>query len=110
MFPAAQAGAVAAMAGGISNVPAFWIGLVAAVILYCLNFPVMTLGLGIYLPFYMSATAFIGGVIRFIVDKAAPDMEKESATGQIIAAGVLGGEGVVGVIIAIIMAVQIITA
>ena len=110
LFPAAQAGAVGAMAGGISNVPAFWIGLVVAVILYCLNFPVMTLGLGIYLPFYMSATAFLGGLLRFIVDKVKPEMEKKEATGQIIAAGVLGGEGVVGVIIAIIMAVQIMTA
>ena len=58
----------------------------------------------------MSATAFIGGLLRFIVDKVRPEMEKKEATGQIIAAGVLGGEGVVGVIIAIIMAVQIMTA
>lgn len=105
MFPAAQAGAVAAMVGGISNIPAFFIGIVVAVLLYYLNFPVMTLGLGVYLPFYMSATAFIGGLIRFITDKFVPQLEKNE-TGTIIAAGLLGGEGITGVVIALIIAIQ----
>lgn len=107
MFPAAQASAVAAMVGGISHIPAFVIGLVVAVILYCVNFPVITLGLGVYLPFYLSATAFIGGLIRFAVDKAFPSFEKEGR-GTIIASGLLGGESIVGVIIAIVMAIKII--
>lgn len=109
MFPAPQASAVAAMVGGISNMPAFLIGLVVAVILYCLNFPVMTLGLGVYLPFYLSATAFVGGALRFITMKATPKFEK-SGNGQIIAAGLLGGEAVVGVIIALVQAVKIMNA
>lgn len=108
-FPAAQAGAVAAMVGGISHMPAFLIGLVVAVILYCVNFPVMTLGLGVYLPFYLSATAFLGGFIRFVVDKAAPKFEEEG-TGSIIASGLLGGEAVVGVLIALYVAIQVIGA
>ena len=105
LFPAAQAGAVSAMVGGISNIPVFWIGFVVAAVLYCLNFPVMTLGLGIYLPFYMSATAFIGGLLRILVDKFAPEFEKASK-GTIIASGLLGGEAIVGVIIAMIVAIQ----
>ncbi|MDO4482031.1 MAG: OPT/YSL family transporter [Bacillota bacterium] len=105
LFPAAQASAVAAMVGGISHMPAFIIGIIVAVVLYFLKFPVMTLGLGVYLPFYLSATAFIGGALRFILDRAVPQFEK-SGTGSVIAAGLLGGEGVVGVIIAIIIAVQ----
>ncbi|MGE4213495.1 MAG: OPT/YSL family transporter [Anaerotignaceae bacterium] len=108
-FPAAQAGAVAAMVGGISHMPAFIIGLVVAVVLYCINFPVMTLGLGVYLPFYLSATAFLGGLIRFLVNKFAPKFEEEG-TGSIIASGLLGGEAVVGVIIALVVAVQILGA
>ncbi|QAT42895.1 OPT/YSL family transporter [Aminipila luticellarii] len=107
VFPAAQASAVAAMVGGISNVPAFVIGLVAATILYCVNFPVMTLGLGVYLPFYLSATAFIGGMLRFFADKAFPDFEKKG-TGSIIASGLLGGEAIVGVIQALVLAIRII--
>lgn len=109
MFPAPQASAVAAMVGGISHMPAFLIGLIAAIILYIVNFPVMTLGLGVYLPFYLSATAFVGGALRFIVMKAVPNYE-EKGSGQIIAAGLLGGEAVIGVIIALIQAVKIMNA
>jgi len=109
MFPAPQASAVAAMVGGISHMPAFIIGLIVALVLYILNFPVMTLGLGVYLPFYLSATAFIGGALRFVTMKSTPKFE-ESGNGQIIAAGLLGGEAVVGVIIALIQAIQIMSA
>ncbi len=104
MFVAPQAGAVAAMVGGISHMPAFIIGLVAGTVLYCINFPVMTLGLGVYLPFYLSATAFIGGALRFIVQKAAPQWESKGS-GMIIASGILGGEAVLGVIIALVQAI-----
>lgn len=107
MFPAAQASAVAAMVGGISHMPAFIIGLVAATILYCINFPVITLGLGVYLPFYLSATAALGGAIRFVCDKVVPKFEKDGK-GTIIASGLLGGESIVGVIIAMYYAFQII--
>jgi len=108
MFPAAQAHAVAAMVGGISHMPSFIIGLVVAVILYAIDFPVITLGLGVYLPFYLSGTAFIGGVLRLIVNKFLPKFEEQSQ-GTIIASGLLGGESIVGVIIAIVMALQMIS-
>ena len=107
MFPAAQASAVAAMVGGISNMPAFVIGLIAAAVLYCVNFPVITLGLGVYLPFYLSATAAVGGAVRLIADKLAPKFEAEGK-GTIIASGLLGGESIVGVVIAMYYAYQII--
>lgn len=109
MFPAPQASAVAAMVGGIPHMASFIIGLIVALVLYVLNFPVMTLGLGVYLPFYLSATAFIGGALRFITMKSTPKFE-EGGNGQIIAAGLLGGEAVVGVVIALIQAIQIMFA
>lgn len=109
MFIAPQAGAVAAMVGGIPHVPAFVIGLVLGCVLYCLNFPVMTLGLGVYLPFYLSATAFLGGALKFVVEKVAPEWDKKG-TGLIIASGLLGGEAVIGVIIALIQAIKGISA
>ena len=82
MFPAAQAAAVASVVGGIANVPVFIGGLVASVIVYFIT-PVFTmLGLGIYLPGYLTLTAVLGGVIRFILDKAAPKFS--NARGGII--------------------------
>lgn len=105
LFIAPQAGMVAAMVGGIPHMTSFLIGLVAGCVLYVINFPVMTLGLGVYLPFYLSATAFIGGALKFIVQKFAPQWDGKG-TGLIIASGLLGGEAVIGVIIALIQAVQ----
>ena len=104
-FIAPQAGMVTAMVGGIPHMTSFLIGLAAGCVLYIVNFPVMTLGLGVYLPFFLSATAFIGGALRFIVGKAVPEWDKKGA-GLIIASGLLGGEAVIGVIIALIQAVQ----
>ena len=94
MFPAAQAAAVASMVGGIAHLPAFIFGLIVAMVLYIIGLPVTTLGLGVYLP-------------RFILSKVAPKVEK-SGKDNIIAAGALGGEGVIGVVIALIMAISVI--
>lgn len=105
ILPAPQAGVVAAMVGGIPNLPAFWLGLGAGTVLYILGLPVMTLGLGIYLPFYLSFTAFLGGMVRLVLDKVKPQWGKNGG-GLIVASGLLGGEAVVGVIIALIMVVM----
>ncbi len=109
MFPAAQAAAVASVVGGIANVPVFIGGLVAAIVIYFITPRFTMLGLGIYLPFYLSMTAFIGGAIRFIVQKVAPEFDK-GTMGSVVASGLLGGEGFVGVLIALIQAIQIINA
>ena len=111
VFPAAQAGVVAGMVKGIASVPAFVIGLILGAVLYCLKVPVMTLGLGIYLPFYLSFTAFIGGMVKVAADQIGKvfrkgkgsDSEKQGGNGLIIASGLLGGEAIAGVIIALIM-------
>ncbi|MEG1536798.1 MAG: OPT/YSL family transporter, partial [Clostridiales bacterium] len=56
--------------------------------------------LGIYLPFYLSLTAFLGGVIKFVLDKCRK--KEDRGDGLVIASGLLGGEAVIGVVIAII--------
>lgn len=112
-FVAAQASVVATMVSGIPSVPAFAIGLIAGCVLYVLGLPVMMLGLGIYLPFYMSFTAFIGAMAKVVYDavckrrranlapdQAADKAEAQEETGLITASGLLGGESVVGVLIA----------
>lgn len=103
LFPAPQAGMVAAMVGGIPHMTSFLIGFAVGAVLYVLNVPVMTLGLGIYLPFYLSLTAMLGGLLKVVIDKFAPAFAK-SGIGEIIAPGLLGGEAVVGVVIALFQA------
>lgn len=108
-FIAAQANVVATMVAGIPSVPAFAAGLVGGAALYCAGIPAMMLGLGVYLPFYMSLTTGVGALVRVAFDRvraaraardgdaAAKDLDE---TGAVVASGVLGGESIVGVIIA----------
>ena len=109
MFPAAQAAAVASVVGGIANLPVFFGGLIASIVIYFITPRFTMLGLGIYLPFYLSFTACIGGLARFIVAKAAPKFA-EGSTGTVIASGLLAGEGFLGVCIAMYQAIQILMA
>ena len=109
MFPAAQAAAVASVVGGIANVPVFFGGLIASIVIYFITPRFTMLGLGIYLPAYLSFTAGIGGLLRLIVAKAAPKFE-QGTTGTVLASGLLAGEGFIGVVIALIQACQILAA
>ncbi len=108
-FVAAQAVAVASMVGGIPNLPAFIIGVVAGTILYLVKAPVITLGLGIYLPFYLSLTVAVGALIRFVLGLVAPKWSK-TENGVVIASGLLGGESIVGVILALVAVASGLTA
>lgn len=109
MFPAAQAAAVASVVGGIANLPVFFGGLIASIVIYFITPRFTMLGLGIYLPAYLSFTAGIGGLLRLVVAKAAPKFES-GTTGTVIASGLLAGEGFIGVVIALIQACQILAA
>ena len=76
----------------------------------------MMIGLGVYLPFYMSLTAFLGSCVKLAYDKWAAHRDaaglsgKEKASkdaafqeqGLVVASGLLGGESVVGVILAFV--------
>ena len=105
-FVSAQASVVATMVSGIPNVPAFVLGIVAGIGLYCLGLPSMMLGLGVYLPFYMSLSAPIGALVKFVYDKMAGEDDRggelgHDDTGIVVASGLLGGESIVGVITAL---------
>ena len=109
-FIAAQANVVATMVAGIPSVPAFVLGLVGGTLLYCAGIPAMMLGLGVYLPFYMSLTTGAGALVRVVFDRvraARAERGDEQAVrdldeaGAVVASGVLGGESIVGVIIAL---------
>lgn len=112
-FVSAQASVVATMVSGIPSAPAFATGLVAGIGLYWADLPAMMLGLGVYLPFYMLFTAALGAALKWDIDRAritrnagfpederaARDADTQEA-GVVVASGVLGGESIVGVVVA----------
>lgn len=116
-FVSAQASVVATMVSGIPNLPAFLIGLGVGFVLYLLRFPSMMFGLGIYLPFYMSLTTFLGAMAKVVFDlvmkrrRASLDdearqvaEERTEEKGMIVASGLLGGESVMGIVLAMMVA------
>ena len=103
MFVSAQASVVATMVSGIPSVPGFVIGLLGGVVLYWAGLPAMMFGLGVYLPFYMSLTAALGAGVKWVYERAcrARGVEDAEEKGVVVASGVLGGESIVGVVIAL---------
>lgn len=98
-LPAGQAFAVSQMVKGIGNPVVFWVALGIGVLLNLLKVPSMTLGIGMYLPFEISSIVFLGGLLRLFAERFFP---KTVNSGNIVASGMLGGEGITGVTIAII--------
>jgi putative OPT family oligopeptide transporter len=104
-LPAPQAAAVAAMVGGLSHVPAFITGCVIGLILYLSKLPSATLGLGVYLPIYISSIMGLGAVLSLGIKKIFSKKYSSELLGEgsgLVASGLLGGEGITGVVIAII--------
>jgi len=96
---APQAYAVSTMVSGLPSAGGFAAGLIIGLVLFLLNVPVMTIGIGVYLPMMISTAAFIGGAAKYFVQKRNPKLDEKLT---LMASGFLGGEGVTGVLIALI--------
>ena len=134
-LPAPQAflmkGIVQGVLGGEMLWPYVLVGMVLAVILILIDLPVLPVAIGIYLPFTLSVPIFVGGVIRYKTDKYLSKtfgtseekeisdwelaikqtditpQEKTIRTGLLFTAGLVAGEALMGVIIAVLIVVGI---
>ena len=95
---ALQASIVATVINGIPFLGIFFMGLAAGLILSLLNLPVLTFGIGIYVPFYLTSTVFLGGLVSFIGNKVSKNSHSKLL---LISNGLMSGEAIVGVILSI---------
>ena len=83
-----------------------FVGVFLALTFEILRVPVMPFAIGLYLPVYLTTTIMIGGVIRALMDarKNVDDKTKEeqSTNGTLFCAGMIAGEGLVGIVLAIL--------
>ncbi|MEO5956238.1 MAG: oligopeptide transporter, OPT family [Nitrospiraceae bacterium] len=63
--------------------------------------PVLAVALGIYLPLKLSAAVFVGGVIAELAKRAAGWGDDPSRRGLLFAAGLITGEALMGIMLAI---------
>lgn len=114
-LPAPQAGLMALMAKGIVGGEMAWplviAGMFLAFGLILIKSPSpMLIAVGMYLPFYSTAAIFVGGIIKWLLEKR---MEKQNATddqktkaentGVLISSGLIAGEALMAVILAFIV-------
>ena len=96
---AAQAHSVTALVSGIGDPVVFGIALVIGALLYINGVPAMIIGIGMILSLGMATAIFLGGLVSLLVKKYAKNKDAANV-GNVISAGLLGGEGVAGTILA----------
>ncbi len=114
-LPAPQAGLMALMAKGIVGGQMSWplviSGMIFAIGLIIVNAPSpMLIAVGMYLPFHSTSAIFVGGVIKWIMDKAlakrnatAEEKTKAENHGVLISSGLIAGEALMAVILAFVV-------
>lgn len=63
--------------------------------------PVLGVALGMYLPLKLSTTIVLGGLIAALAGKSAPPAGQPSGRGLLFAAGLITGEALMGIVLAI---------
>lgn len=101
-LPAPQATLMKIVVEGVmeGNLPwnLIMIGAAIAIAVEFMGVPALPFAVGMYLPIYLSAGIMLGGVVRFLIDKFA---DKVSEKGILVSSGMIAGEGLVGIILAI---------
>lgn len=81
-----------------------FVGVFIAIFVEVVGIPVLPFAIGVYLPVHLNACIMVGGLIRLLVDKSKHDEEKKKTItndGILFCSGMIAGEGIVGLLLAI---------
>ena len=84
-----------------------FIGASISVVIRLLGASALATAMGIYLPFEISAAIIVGGLIRLAVDKKNKNADNESSQGILFCSGLIAGEGLIGIILAVFSVLDI---
>jgi putative OPT family oligopeptide transporter len=106
-LPAPQATLMKLVIEGVLDMKLPWvlvgIGAAIAVIAELMRLPSLPLAVGVYLPVQTMATVFAGGVLRRVIEDRSRNQEDQllrREQGVLFGSGLVGGEGVLGVLVA----------
>ena len=113
-LPAAQATLMKLVVEGVMGGDLPWalvfIGVFLALTMEVLGTPVLPVAIGLYLPVHLSAPIMAGGLVRWLVERRKYDApaarERCVRSGILYASGLIAGEGVVGILLAVLAVVQ----
>ena len=77
------------------------IGVFLAVVIEILGIPVLPVAIGLYLPLELSVTIMIGGAVRWFSDRWMKKQGGEEGSGILFCSGMIAGEGLIGILLAI---------
>lgn len=84
-----------------------FIGVASAVVFELLGLNSLTVAVGIYLPIHVSTPIMIGGLVRWFIERMSRKDEQllkaRIETGTLLASGLIAGESLIGVIIAVLI-------
>ena len=109
-IPAPQANLMKMLVEGIMGDQLPWglifVGVVLALCFEVLRLPVMPIAVGLYLPVQLNACIMIGGLISLLMDRRKKVSDEAKAAqnndGTLYCAGMIAGEGLVGIALAIL--------
>lgn len=82
-----------------------FIGIFIAVAVEIMGIPGLPVAIGLYLPLELSATIMLGGIVRLVTDylnkKQSDRTEGDAGAGILFCSGLIAGEGLVGIILAV---------
>ena len=81
------------------------IGAVVAIIIEVLGIPVLPFAIGVYLPVQLNACIMVGGIVRLAIDKMKKEEEEKKrivSDGILFCSGMIAGEGLVGILLALL--------
>lgn len=84
-----------------------FIGAMCTVVFELLGLPSLAVAIGIYLPIELTATIMIGGFLRKLMDRKNKASSCENSKGVLFCSGLIAGEGLMGVLLAILTVTKI---
>ncbi|MBQ4119573.1 MAG: oligopeptide transporter, OPT family [Clostridia bacterium] len=85
-------------------------GVFIAVVVELIGIPVLPFAIGVYLPVQLNACIMVGGLVRLVVEKITNNKKNKEAVvneGILFSSGMIAGEGLVGILLAVFAIVGI---
>ncbi len=113
-IPAPQASMMKMIVEGVMNAELPWTlifaGVGIAILIEVLGIPVLPFAVGLYLPLGLSTGIMVGGLVRLYIDKkknlSEGDRKDRTERGILYTSGLIAGEGLVGVLLAIFAVIK----
>jgi putative OPT family oligopeptide transporter len=105
-MPAPQASLMAMIAKGVisKQLPFILVGVgfIFSMVLWLLRLPILAVAIGLYLPLSLSSAIMIGGIVSKIIHKKSEKSLRIKEKAILIASGMIGGDAITGVLIALL--------